>query len=356
MYKYILILLLATFFFSNVKVYADENSNQKLAHYLSAQIYRINNFSKNDELMEVLNVRPNMTILDIGTGTGQYAYKFAEKLQGTGNVFATDIDADFINYVIQETKKRGLTNLYPVLVKMDGVDEFYAKHNYDLILVFNVYWTLRDRVNYFSEMKKHINKNGRVVILSIKFLLPFSLHDINDFDGLIKELTLESEDSPFYKDLHESTRELLRHQSDVEHRENLKNAIVADFNQMRLDTNFWRQFLMNNLTFKEEVSFPSGEERSYATWLLLRLDNNFDLSNRSISKILRLNKLLIVQRFQKYLYKGTGIYPYKKNNYYNTFMIKREFQEAGYRFEKEYNFIPFQFVLVFSSDIDVQEE
>jgi cyclopropane fatty-acyl-phospholipid synthase-like methyltransferase len=91
-----------------------------------------------DKFLELLTIRPGMTILDIGTRTGQFAYFFAERLAGTGKVYATDIDEGCIRYVEEEAKRRGLDNLFPVLVKPEGVDEFYGRHRYDLIAFFHV--------------------------------------------------------------------------------------------------------------------------------------------------------------------------------------------------------------------------
>jgi len=116
---------------------------------------------------EILRIRPGMTVLDIGTGTGQYAYKVAEALKGTGKVYATDIDPDLVDYVTQEAGRRELSNLYPVLVKKDGLDKFYTKQNYDLILVFHFPLDVRGRIDYFSELRNLLNENGRLIFTAV---------------------------------------------------------------------------------------------------------------------------------------------------------------------------------------------
>ena len=45
-----------------------------------------------DALIRTLDLKPGMTILDIGAGSGQQSYKIAEALKGTGKVYAADID------------------------------------------------------------------------------------------------------------------------------------------------------------------------------------------------------------------------------------------------------------------------
>src|SRR6185295_6636753 len=83
-----------------------------------------------------LKIEPGMTILDIGAGTGQQAYILAERLKGSGKVYATDIDPLLVDYVNAQAKERGLSNLETAVVSIKGVDPFYAKHRYDLILLY----------------------------------------------------------------------------------------------------------------------------------------------------------------------------------------------------------------------------
>ena len=347
-YRSIIILASVIVLSQSTQVCAQEEDviNRKLAYYLQCQTQRVAR-SKMNTFMDVLNVRPGMTILDVGTGTGQYAYRFAEELKGEGELFVTDIDIDFINYVNKEKDKRGFSNLYPVLVKKDGVDEFYSKHRYDLILNFHVFFNMHDRVNYFKEMKEYLNKDGRLVVTNGMCIAPFSLNDFSDFAGLIKDLASEPETGPFYKGLSLSTQKFIKQTPEGEPDRYLKEAIVADLNRMRLDDHFRYAFLMDKLTFKKEVSFLSEDEKNFASWILLRLDR--DLSSDDTRQMYKLNKLLIVQRFRKYMHRNAGILPYESQNECRKVMqTKEELKEAGFKFEKEYNIIPFEYSLVFS--------
>lgn len=317
------------------------------------------NRSKINKLMEVLKIRSREIILNIGAGAGQYTYKFAEELKGTGKVFATDIDINMINYMREEVKRRGLNNVYPVLVNSEGVDEFYSKHKYDLIFLSHVYYHLRDRIDYFKKMKEFLAEDGRVAIITYRdrnFSF-FSLDDFTDFKGLIKELSLESVYSPFYKGLRNSTRALIKQESEVKLNQPLKNAILSDFNGMLIDTHFCKDFLKEGLIFNKDVSF-SIEERDFANWLIrfLKEGQVFEKTKENlyfnqIISILMLNKLLIVQRFRQYLYKGKsppylpGVRGYEQGGWIS--LIKKELKESGYRLEKEYGFVPFEVILVF---------
>jgi hypothetical protein len=53
---------------------------------------------------------------DIGTGTGQFAYRFAERLAGTGRCLPPSTAAS----LREEKARRKIANLYPVLVKAEA--------------------------------------------------------------------------------------------------------------------------------------------------------------------------------------------------------------------------------------------
>jgi len=317
-----------------------------------------------DKIMDLLKIKTGMTILDIGTGTGQPAFKFAERLKGTGKIFTTDVLKSRIDYVREESSRRGFKNIYPVLVGREGVDEFYNKHKYGLIFLSHVYHALPDRVNYVKTMRGFLAKNGQLAILLHKNAPLFSSYDIIDFKGLIKELAREPADSPFYKGLRKSTRELIKQKAGSQPEELLKKAIVDDFNSMLLDPNFHNDFF-GRIYFKTTVSFLP-EERNFANWLILCLEEEGvfdkakkDLMPKEIRAINKLNRLFFIQRFRQYLVReGLGFfYPGSdKHIQTSTFLVKRELKEAGYKLVNEYELLPCYDLLVFADSKDREGE
>jgi len=317
--------------------------------------------SEIERLMDLLGIKPGMTILDIGAGSGQYAYKFAERLNGTGKVFATDINTDMIKYLSEQVRARNLTNLSPVLVKGRGLDEFYIGNKFDLIFIAHAYYYLNDRINYFKRLKDSLSQNGRLVVLNDKDFQEFSSSDVSDFNGLIKQLSLEKFDSPFFFYLRESTRKLL-HRPLEDKTKSLKKALITDLNSMRKDIYFLSNFLKDGLTFKEDLHFTTDESR-YVHWALrfLKLEdrvldetgvldiNNRNINSKHLSLIDKINTVLIVQRFRQYLYNGKPA-PYLPYGYcdWQRDSIIQQLSLPGYSLKHKYDFIPFEIILVFA--------
>jgi SAM-dependent methyltransferase len=305
-------------------------------------------FVATDITMELLDIKAGMTILDIGAGTGQFAFEFSRRLGGTGKVYATDTQTKYIDYIKKEADRRGLGNLYPVLVKKDGFDDFYGKHRYDLITLFHVSMPYEDRVDYFRKLRGCLTEGGRIILIMEKNPAPFTPSSFTgDIRGLIREWSLEPDDSPLIVNLKDSTKQLLRENSDVELSGTVRDGIVADFNKMLSDTRFCLHFL-DGWQFGKDVSF-SPEERVFADWLLLSFGgrNVFGrdiakLGPRGVKKIAQINKMLIMQRFRKYL-QAEGLFVSGL-----TPQVKAVFEKAGYRLEHVYtDVIPFEDIIVY---------
>lgn len=299
-----------------------------------------------DKFMEFLGIKAGMTILDIGTGTGQFAYRFAERLAGTGNVYATDIDERCVNFVKEEASRRGLGNLHPVLVKPEGFDEFYSRQKYDLVTVFHVF--LPDSTAFFARLRDSLAEEGRVIHLHYKVAPPFSQKDFGGhFPELIGELSREPAESPFSKGLGETTRKMILKNAGAEPDETLRETVVEDFNRMMRDANFSRAFI-EGANLKRGVDF-TREERLFAEAQLdlFTVERVFEQPPRALSPretriVTRFNKLLFLQRFRKYL-PADGLFV--------PGLSPRFMEEAGYRLVKEgHAILPFEDIDVFAVD------
>ena len=298
-----------------------------------------------ERFMEVLSIRPGMTILDIGTGTGWFAFAFAERTGRTGRVFATDVDNGCITFVKKEANRRGLENLFPVLVSREGVDPFYGRQRYDLITVIHV--PLPNAAVYFAAMRDYLTEDGRLVVVLYRSASPFSEEDFaGRFPDLIRELSMEPPDSPFSRRLAESTRRLMRTNSGAEPDGALRKAIVDDFNRMLADPRFGLDFT-DGSAIRREVAF-TPPERDFADYLLVILkeegvfDDGAGKANSKLTRIAeRFNKLLFLQRFRKFLDGETQFTPGL------TPKMRDTFERAGYRLEKEHlDVMPFEDILV----------
>ncbi len=292
-----------------------------------------------------LGITGGMTILDIGSGPGYASFLFAERLHGTGKVFATDIRRDFVDHITVEAKRRGLTNLSSHVVKEEGFDEFYGKHRYDLVFLSNVYHCLENRIEYFSKLSRLLNPDARLVLILYDQVPLFSKDDLSDVDGLIDLLAEETDEDPFHKHLSSRTRQLITEKAD---RGELGSAIVDDFNRMLVDPRFYKGFYDNSYFRK---GMFTATEREFANWLLMTLKEDGipekpagQIDARAMRAVIKLNRLFFIQRFGDFLAEdGMGAYvpAGDANRHTSKYVMLRELDAAGYEFRKEIKLSPY---------------
>ncbi len=304
-----------------------------------------NEYIKFEKIIDALNIKQGMSILDIGAGPGYASFVFAEKLQGSGEVYATDVRADFVRYIADEAKRRGLINLFSAQVKEKGLDEFYTRHRYDLVFLSNVYHCLDNRVEYFRTLHRYLKPDARLVLILYNEVPLFSSDDLSDANGLIANLSRENLDSPFVRYLSSTTRQLLKEKTN---REALEAGLVGDFNRMLIDPGFYKNFY-SNFYFKKDFLTPS--DRDFANWLLMDLDEEGVLEKpvdqidaKAMRSVIKLNRLFFMKRFGTFLQnEGRGAYipSGDANRHMSKYVVLRELGAAGYAFSGEVVLSPF---------------
>jgi len=333
--------------------HADTSGNRLAPWRVERDVLRFQTVAT-DPVMELLAIRPGMTILDVGAGTGQFAYEFARRLNGTGRVYATDANESCVDYMKKEAARRGLGNLEPVLVKRDGVDPFYGKFRFDLVTLFHVLMRHEDQVGFFRELRSSLTEDGRFILILYKTPTRFSPGDITgDLRDLIGELSRERAESPYSMILKDSTRKRIREHPEADPSPEVRDAIVGDFNDILSNVRFTARFSEGSAYRKELDWLP--EERGYADWVLAPYR---DAARAVVTKwdvkpqggpeneyrwFQTINKLLVIQRYRKYLRRdglfASGFTP----------SVRSAFEKAGFRLEKVYSdLIPFEDLIVFT--------
>jgi len=119
--------------------------------------------SKPEQILEILDLQPGQKVADIGSGGGHYVLRFAPVVGNEGHVYAVDTNPEFLKYISQEARERGLDNITTLLVT-DGAPGLPA-HSLDLVFMRNVHHHLPNRIEYFKKLREALKPDGQVAII-----------------------------------------------------------------------------------------------------------------------------------------------------------------------------------------------
>lgn len=116
-------------------------------------------WQKPHEVLQVLKLRPDDTVADIGAGTGSFARRFAHH---AGLVYAVDIDLK----LLEIAAKGAPSNLRTVLAEMD--DSKLRPGSVDTIFICDVLHHLDDWPAYVKRLKAALKPGGRIVVIDFR--------------------------------------------------------------------------------------------------------------------------------------------------------------------------------------------
>lgn len=111
-----------------------------------------------DIIMENAGKNKTMTVLDIGTGPGFFAIIMS---QAGHQVTAIDCTEAMLNEARANAKNAGITADFRV---SDGQKLEFDNESFDLIISRNVAWTLLDARQAYSEWKRVLRPDGKIII------------------------------------------------------------------------------------------------------------------------------------------------------------------------------------------------
>lgn len=132
-------------------------------------------WEKTSKMMEVLNLKPGMTIADIGSGPGYFTFKFSEAVGPRGKVYAIDTVKTHVDFIQGISEKFNLNNIEFVHIpeaKNVGVEANKVDLAYMCSLYHNIYAldVEEQRVRYMKSVLDALKPDGRLVLVDNAFV------------------------------------------------------------------------------------------------------------------------------------------------------------------------------------------
>jgi ubiquinone/menaquinone biosynthesis C-methylase UbiE len=117
------------------------------------------------KVMDLAEIKPGMTVADLGAGEGYYTVRLADRVGQHGRVLAEDIDAGALQRLGQRIERERLEN---VSIKRGTPDDPKLPANsFDRIFMVHMYHEIQEPYAFLWRMWPALRKGGRVVVVDV---------------------------------------------------------------------------------------------------------------------------------------------------------------------------------------------
>lgn len=117
-------------------------------------------------MLRQLNVKPGMSVCDIGCGNGFHTLELARMVGEKGRVYGVDIQPEMLKFLRDRAEKAGLENITPILGS--GHDPRLPSGVLDLILLVDVYHEFSYPALMLAAMRKALKPKGVIVLVEFR--------------------------------------------------------------------------------------------------------------------------------------------------------------------------------------------
>jgi ubiquinone/menaquinone biosynthesis C-methylase UbiE len=107
---------------------------------------------------ERLGVKPGMTVLEIGPGSGTYTLAVADAVGPSGKIVAVDIEERVVRHLQRRLQKTGVTNIEVRQGDAQSLD--FSRASFDAVYAIAVFGEIPDRAKALAEFRRVLIPGG----------------------------------------------------------------------------------------------------------------------------------------------------------------------------------------------------
>ncbi len=116
-----------------------------------------------ERVMDILGIGDKKSVADIGAGSGWFTVRAAKRVGVNGQVFAVDINQDYLDHIAERAKAEGFANIKTILGQAD--DPLLPANSVDVVLILKTYHEIAEPIGLMKNLKKALKKGAIVGII-----------------------------------------------------------------------------------------------------------------------------------------------------------------------------------------------
>jgi len=117
-------------------------------------------------LLTNLQLRPGMTVCDMGVGNGFYALQIAQMVADSGHVIGVDIQPKMLSKLRERMEESGVGNVSPLLGSVHN--PYLQANSIDLVLMVDVYHEFSHPELMLQAIRRSLKENGQVCLVEYR--------------------------------------------------------------------------------------------------------------------------------------------------------------------------------------------
>ena len=150
------------------KIYMGREIARVMSYHGAAWLERAERMEEErpDRVLAALELKPGMTVADIGAGSGYYSWRMAERVGARGAVYAVDVQPEMLALLQQQMSQRGAANVKPLLGTT--ADLRLPTGALDLALMVDVYHELEFPYEMLASIARALKPGGRLAFVEFR--------------------------------------------------------------------------------------------------------------------------------------------------------------------------------------------
>ncbi len=116
-------------------------------------------------VMKLADIRPGMTVADIGAGEGYYTVRLARRVGRKGRVLGEDIDGAALTQLGDRVQRERFDNVS--IEQGDAADAHLPGASFDRIFMVHMYHEISEPYAFLWHMRPALRPHGRVIIVDV---------------------------------------------------------------------------------------------------------------------------------------------------------------------------------------------